>query len=131
MTAPEDAKARVVLVDDNDGIRMMLGTLLALDGRFDVVGEAVNGKQGVAACNQTQPDLVVLDMEMPVLGGLAALPLIRQAAPGARVLVFSSHPDDMEQEVLERGASRYLVKGTDLDDVVDALAALVAPPVRR
>jgi two-component system secretion response regulator SsrB len=110
---------------------MMLGTLLALDGRFDLVGEAANGKQGVAACGETQPDLVVLDREMPVMGGLAALPLIRQVAPGARVLVFSSHPDDMEQEVLERGASRYLVKGTDLDDVVDALAALVAPPVRR
>ncbi len=121
---------RVLIVDDAREIRQLLRLTLELDGRFEVVGEAVDGEEGVARAGELCPDRVVLDVEMPVLSGIDALPGLVAAAPEARVLVFSSASAELEEAALAAGASAYRLKGTDLAELADLLADLDAPAPR-
>lgn len=120
----EKAPVRVTLVDDSAEIRELVRTLLDLDGRFALVGEASNGKEGVDLVAELQPDVVLLDMLMPVMTGLEALPELRVRAPRSNVLVFCSGGEEMEALALQAGASAYRKKGSDLDDLVDLLFQL-------
>jgi len=115
---------RVVVVDDSVEIRELLGTLLGLDGRFELVGEAGNGKDGVELVAELQPDVVLLDMVMPVLTGMEALPELRSRAPRSKVVMFCSAEEDLEARTLAEGASAFRQKGSDLDELVDLLAQL-------
>ncbi|MBV8296744.1 MAG: response regulator, partial [Acidimicrobiia bacterium] len=72
---------RVVLADDSDDVRDMLRMALEWDGRFDVVGEAGNGEEAVRLVSEHQPDAIFLDLVMPVLDGLKAIPRIRASSP--------------------------------------------------
>jgi len=108
----EDPLPRVVIADDSDDVRALLRAQLEMDGRFAVVGEADDGAVAVAMAREQQPDLVVLDLAMPRLDGLAALPLLREAAPGARVIVLSGFDvQAVAPKVLAAGASRCIEKG--------------------
>lgn len=118
------ARVRVALVDDSVAIRELLRTLLGLDGRFELVGESANGKDGVELVAELQPDVVLLDMLMPVMTGLEALPELRSRAPGTKVVVFCSGGEEMEALALEAGASAYRKKGSDLDALVELLFQL-------
>src|SRR5437867_598621 len=93
MTA--DGKLRVLLADDESDMRHLLALNLQMDGRFEIIGEASNGAEAVALSRVLQPDAVVLDILMPVMGGVDALPLIREAAPHAPVVVLSAYPESM------------------------------------
>jgi len=114
----------VLIVDDAVEIRQLLHMTLELDGRFEVVGEAENGQEGVDLAADLRPDLVVLDVEMPVLDGMAALPELRRVVPHAQVVMYSSAPADLEESALAAGAAGYRVKGSDLDELVALLAKL-------
>ena len=112
---------RVLIVDDVADLRMLLRTALSLRGGFDVVGEAGDGVAAIAEAERHQPDLVVLDLSMPLLDGLEALPRIREVAPDAQVVVLSGFDEArMRQPALQAGAVAYLEKG-DIFAVVDAL----------
>ena len=103
---------RVVLVDDSPAIRMALRELLdsMAGGRtFEIVGEAGTGSEGIYLAAAERPDLVILDVEMPVMGGMVALPQILRAAPAAQVIVFSA--TDSRQDALELGATAFAPKG--------------------
>lgn len=118
------SRLRVLLVDDAARIRAVVGDLLELDGRFEVIGEAENGLQAVSEAERLRPDAVVLDVDMPVMDGLAAAPAIRAAVPGTRVVVFSTHPRrELERVALEAGASAYVEKGASVSSLVTALLA--------
>ena len=80
---------RVVLADDSDEVRTMLRIALEIDGRFDVVGEAANGEEAVGAVKNLRPDAIFLDLMMPELGGLDAIPLIRDECPDTKIVVLS------------------------------------------
>src|SRR4051812_43836917 len=84
-----EGRVRVVLVDDSANIRVLVRTHLELDGRFAVVGEAADGRAAVQLARDLRPDAVVLDLAMPVMDGLHALPLIRDAAPPTKIVVLS------------------------------------------
>jgi CheY-like chemotaxis protein len=116
---------RILVADDAEDIRALLRLKLTRNGTYDVVGEAADGLEAVELARQLQPDLVVLDMAMPRMDGLQALPLIREAVPGVRVVVLSGfNQRTLEHEALAAGADRYVVKGgslTDLLDVIDGL----------
>lgn len=105
---------RVVLVDDTADIRLLLRTALEAGGRVRVVGEAGDGATGVQVVALTRPDLVLVDLAMPVLDGLAALPALRRACPSARLVVLSGFEG---RRVLPRaraaGADAYVRKGLD------------------
>lgn len=96
---------RVVVVDDEPEVRLLFRYLLASDGRFAVVGEAGDGAEAVAVTERERPDAVVLDLQMPKVSGLEALPLLRELAP---VVVVSAH--DEREAALSRGAGAFVDK---------------------
>jgi len=111
----DERKIRVVLVDDVPELRLLVRETLLEDPGIDVVGEASNGREGVEVVAATQPDLVLLDLSMPDMDGLEAIPLIRGASQNARVVVLSGHEAGrVSLEALGQGASRYINKASGL-----------------
>jgi YesN/AraC family two-component response regulator len=109
----------VLIVDDADDIRALLRMRLDREERFEVVGEAVDGVDAGEKARTLQPHLVLLDMAMPRMDGLQALPLIREAVPGVRVIVLSGfNQGTLEREALAAGAVRYIVKGVSMSRLV-------------
>ncbi len=103
---------RVVLVDDTADIRLLLRAALEADGAFEVVGEAGDGATGVEVVAAARPDLVLVDLAMPVLDGLEALPALRRACPSAHVVVLSGFgADAVVTRARAAGADAYLQKG--------------------
>lgn len=122
---------RVVVVDDAADLREMLTMVLDLrgGGDFEVVGEAGDGREAVQVVEQTQPDLVLMDIAMPVMDGLEAVPLVRTVSPDSTVVMLSGFPArTAEAGALEAGAHAYLEKGgrlaaTLVPSLTDILAA--------
>jgi len=113
---------RLAIVDDSSDLRFMVRAAVESRGGFEVVGEATNGLEGVELARREQPDVVLLDLDMPAMGGLDALPLVREAAPDAQVVVLSSfRRSDYEREVRSGG---YLEKGLTARQLVDELLTL-------
>lgn len=105
---------RVVLADDEAAIRSLTKYWLESDGRFRVVGEARDGAECISVCAEKQPDLVLLDLVMPKMGGLPALPAVREASPSSTVVVLSMLQEEKSiQESLKKGAAAFLDKGLD------------------
>jgi signal transduction histidine kinase len=118
--------ATVVLIDDTPDLRLLLRVMLELSDRYDVIAEAGDGATGIEAVREAQPDLVLLDLAMPVMDGLEALPEIRRACPTATVVVLSGfEADRMADQALARGAAAYLQKGTGPDEMVRAIDAVL------
>src|SRR5437764_15323425 len=86
------SKVRVLLADDLADIRLVMRLLLEADGRAEIVGEAADGAEAVRLAAELRPDAVVLDLRMPGMDGVAALPLIRDASPGTAVVALSAPP---------------------------------------
>src|ERR1700690_2078708 len=102
-----------LLADDHTIVREGLRALLLADGGINVVGEARNGREAVELAVELRPDVVVMDIAMPLLNGLEATRQILQARPATRVLILSAHSDDAYvEQVMELGAAGYLVKQT-------------------
>jgi DNA-binding NarL/FixJ family response regulator len=123
---------RVVIVDDTADLRFLLRHALERSG-MDVVGEAGDGKQGIEVIRATRPDVVLLDLAMPVLDGRAALPRIRREAPGARIIVLSGFGADLlSDQLLDMGADGYIEKGHSARRIVQYVEdAVGAPAVPR
>ncbi len=116
----EPQVSTVLLVDDTVEIRYLLRILLANVRLCRVVAEAKDGQEAIELAERLQPDVIILDVEMPVLTGLEALPRIKEVSPASKVIVYSSHPE-MNGEAMKLGAFRYLEKGKDPHDVVEAV----------
>lgn len=102
---------RVLIADDHAVLREGLTALLNAQPEFEVVGEACNGRQAIAEAARLKPDVVVLDITMPELGGIEALPQIQAASPESRILVLSMHDDPTYlRAVLAAGASGFVAK---------------------
>jgi DNA-binding NarL/FixJ family response regulator len=123
--APEMSKSlRVLLCDDMRQVRLILRTEMSLECDLEIVGEATNGAEAIELARGSQPDVVILDLTMPVMNGLEALPLIREAAPSARVIMLSAHgTSDMKDKAVAAGASRYIEKTASTREIVDAVRA--------
>lgn len=117
----------VFLCDDVPELRALLRYGLEEDEQLRVVGEAGNARDAIDAIGSLQPDVVLLDLSMPGMDGLEALPLVRSAAPAASVIVFSGFAADrMREPALALGASRYLEKGEPLAAVRAAVHEVAA-----
>ncbi len=129
---------RVLVVDDHPLTRSALSSLLE-QSSFDVVGEAADGAEAVERARQLQPDLVLLDLAMPGVDGLTALPRVREAAPTCEVVVLTaSGTEDNLLAAIRGGAAGYLLKSEPperiagfLEGVVKGEAALSGPVARR
>jgi DNA-binding NarL/FixJ family response regulator len=112
---------RVFLCDDTDEYRALLRVVLERAGG-EIVGEAGNGRDCVEAIAETNPDLVLLDVKMPVMGGLEALPLVRERAPDAQVVVLSTAwAEQVAHETERLGARAFLEKPRDILELPDRL----------
>ncbi|MBV9041842.1 MAG: response regulator [Acidimicrobiia bacterium] len=121
-----EPKFRVVVADDFADIRHLVKVTLERSGRFEIVAEAENGLEAIDAATTHHPDIVVLDLSMPVLSGMEALPQIRAASPDTKVVVLSGFDRSrMESEALAGGAVGYLEKGLRPSQLVDELLAVV------
>jgi DNA-binding NarL/FixJ family response regulator len=118
---------RVLVADDHQGFRQALCELLEVAG-FEVVGQAADGTDAVVLARQVLPDVVLMDLSMPVLNGLDATRLLRETLP-ARVVVLSAFDSDqLEQAALAAGASAYLVKGANVETMAATLLRVTTEP---
>src|SRR5437899_3916257 len=112
----------VLLVDDHTVVRQGLRALIQSEQDIEVIGEAENGRQAVMQARKTPPDVVVMDVAMPLLNGLEATRQILKALPTAKVLVLTSYGDDeCVQQLMHAGASGYLIKQTAANDLLKAI----------
>lgn len=112
----------ILLAEDHRIIREGLRELLLSETDLKVIGEAENGRQAVSLTSQLCPDVVVMDVSMPLINGIEATRQIMQSTVKTKVLVFSSHSDDVYiEQAMAFGASGYLVKQTDTLGLPDAI----------
>jgi DNA-binding NarL/FixJ family response regulator len=124
-TADRTRPVRVVVVDDTYDLRELLRLALTRGG-MEVVGEAGDGLAGIEAVRRELPDVVLLDLSMPVMDGLEALPTIRRLAPGAKIIVLSGFgATQMSERALAIGADGYLQKGMSLKRILDYVRGIV------
>jgi YesN/AraC family two-component response regulator len=115
--AAQEAALRILIADDAPDIRLLLKMYLT-DSRLEVVGEATNGAEAVEMAGTEKPDAIILDLAMPVMDGLEAIPLIKKASPDTKIVVLSGFDADrMAERAMGLGAETYLQKGVALGDI--------------
>lgn len=120
-----DSKIRLLLVDDQTIIRQGLRSLLEAKPDLEVVGEAENGQQAITQVEALQPDVVLMDVRMPVMDGVAATRQICQQFNQTKVLVLTTFDDDeYVAQAMQLGARGYLLKDTHSDDLAAAIRAI-------
>jgi DNA-binding NarL/FixJ family response regulator len=117
-------KLRLLLVDDQSLFREALRTLLSLQPDFEIVAEAENGERAVALAKVHRPDVILMDLRMPVMGGVESTRRILQAVPGSRVVVLTTFEEDEEIfDALRAGAVGYLLKACSADKLCESVRA--------
>ncbi len=117
---------RVILADDHAVLRSGLRLLLTSQNEFEVVGEASSGIETLSLAEQLQPDLILLDLSMPALGGLDALPALRKLVPSTRILILTMHDDPQYlRQALKHGASGYVLKKAADAELLSAMRAVL------
>jgi DNA-binding NarL/FixJ family response regulator len=119
------ASIRVLIADDHRIVRQGLRHVCEQAGGFTVVGEAENGREAVDMARQLQPDVILMDIHMPVLDGVQATSLVVEDDPSARVIILTMYRQDRYIfEAIKAGARGYLLKDIDEADLVDAIRAV-------
>jgi DNA-binding NarL/FixJ family response regulator len=114
----------VLLVDDHTVMRQGVRMLLSLDKEIQVLGEAGNGREALALCQQLQPDVVLMDLLMPVMDGLTAITEIRRTMPETEIIALTSVLEDsVVTDVVRAGAIGYLLKDASGEELIKAIKA--------
>lgn len=117
----------MLICDDNEAMRSLLGAIVGTGLGMRVVGEAADGREVVVQATRLQPNVILLDLAMPIRSGLEALPELRQVAPDARIIVFSGFAGaTVAEDVIALGATDYLEKGADPDTIVATIERAIA-----
>ena len=126
----KNASIRILVVDDHFAVRMGLAASIRMDRDMDVVAEAGNARQALEQYRKHLPDVVLMDLRMPTVGGDEATRMLRREFPQARVLVFSSYGgDENVRRSLEAGARAYLFKSAPRTELIEAIRKVHAGDV--
>lgn len=118
---------RVMIVDDHPQVRRGLSVFLELWDDLQLVGEADNGEKAVSLAGQIRPNIILMDLAMPVMDGVAATRLIKQQYPDIRIVVLTSSIDlDMIQAALDAGATSYMLKNVNIDTMAKTIRAAMS-----
>lgn len=113
---------RVLIVDDMANVRQELHTLLSLSGDIEIVGEAANGLEAIQQVGNLEPDVILLDLEMPVMNGYQAASQLKARFPASRIIALSVHScEEALQHAFQSGVDAFIVKGTPLDSLIQAI----------
>lgn len=117
---------RVLIADDHAVLRSGLNLLLSSQGAFEIVAEAASGIEALSMAEKHQPDLILLDLSMPSLGGLDALPTLKEKCPQAKILVLTMH-DDVQylRQALKKGAAGFVLKRAADNELLHAIHAVL------
>jgi DNA-binding NarL/FixJ family response regulator len=120
-------KKRVLLVDDNSAVRSLVRRLFELEPDFEISGEAENGRDAVEKAENLKPDLIILDLSMPVMTGLDAAPLLRKLLPNARIILFTVQEGrEIERLARAAGANSVVSKNQSASELILQAQALLA-----
>lgn len=126
----DDARIRVLIVDDHQVVRTGLKVFLDLLPDIEVVGEAADGSEGVAMARRLEPDVVLMDLLMPIMDGITAIARIKAERPETEIVTMTSFIEEEQvTAALEAGASGYVLKDAEADEVADAVRAAHAGEV--
>jgi DNA-binding NarL/FixJ family response regulator len=115
----------ILIVDDNEMVRRSLRLFLELHDDFKLIGEAVNGQEAVMICSGLSPDIILMDIKMPVMDGIEATRLIRAQNPSMCILALTSLNDNSKvEEIMSAGANAHLLKQASIDQIDDAIRHL-------
>jgi len=113
---------QVMIVDDHGMVRRGLSTILKVKADLELVGEASNGQEALEICEQIQPDVILMDLVMPEMGGVEATRLIRERWPQVQVIALTSFQEkELVREALQAGAISYLLKNVSAEDLAAAI----------
>ncbi|OUL20969.1 DNA-binding response regulator [Nostoc sp. RF31YmG] len=116
---------RILLVDDQSLIRQGLKAMLSLESDLEIIGMAENGEEAVTQVETLQPDIVLMDVRMPVMNGATATRIICEKYPNTKVLVLSTYDDDYDvSEAIRAGAKGYLLKDMPSEELVNAIRSI-------
>ena len=118
----ENPCIRVLIVDDMPQVREDLSILLTLSGEIEVVGEASDGQEAIKQAELLNPDVIIMDMEMPILNGLQATYQIKQRNLAKRVVILSVHsdPEDIKRAI-QAGADTFIQKGSSYSTLIESI----------
>jgi NarL family two-component system response regulator LiaR len=123
----ESAKIKVLLVDDHAVVRSGLGAVLLSFEDMTLVGEAGNGEEAIRLCEKLQPDVVLMDLMMPVMDGVAATAAIKKQCPRISIIALTSFKEkEMVEGALKAGALSYLLKNVSASELVTAIRGALA-----
>lgn len=121
-SAMSNERIKIVIVDDHNVVRSGLGAFLQVFDDFELVGEASNGKEALDVCESLHPDVVLMDLVMPVMDGAQATKQIRERFADIQVIVLTSFKEDeLIEGALQAGAIGYLLKNVSADELADAI----------
>ncbi|MBS1213575.1 MAG: sensory transduction histidine kinase [Proteobacteria bacterium] len=121
---PKDQRIRVILVDDHKIMRQGLSSLLQFENDIEIIAEAENGQRALELARENRPDVVVMDVNMPVMNGIDATRILMKEMPYTKVIALSMHMDgEAANAMREAGAVAYLTKGGPSEDLVEAIRA--------
>ena len=119
-------RMRILIADDHGILRSGLRNLLNPNSDLEVVGEASDGQQAVRMAEELQPDLILLDVSMPGMGGIEALPLLADKAPAAKILMLTVHEDEsLLRKAMRLGASGYVIKRAVEAELIHAIRTVM------
>lgn len=113
---------RVLIVDDNEHVRKDLRTALSLDGDIEIVGEAADGREAIGLAGSIQPDVILMDLEMPVMDGYESTRQIKTRCPSCKVIALTVHDyESARTKAHEAGVDTFLVKGASIRTIVQSI----------
>ena len=122
-------ETRVLIVDDVDQVRFDLGIALALSGELEIIGEAANGLEAVRLTERLNPDVVLMDLGMPVMDGYEATQWIKTKFPLCKVVALTVHGyDEAREKAYQSGVDAFLVKGAQIQEIVQTILGIQTLP---